>query len=137
LRTIIKKCKVFTHHMDIIDTDVTHFNDIVQVEIHENIDIRFILITDLFSDFTFGIITTDTESHDLQDERNNAIYESPVYGCKAMIMEPQIRIGINDNPPNRVTHGPRGYDYKLMMIDLQASIAVDNKNTPPPDFIIQ
>ena len=62
LRTIIKKCKVFTHHMDIIDTDVTHFNDIMQVEIHENIDIRFILITDLFSDFTFGIITTDTES---------------------------------------------------------------------------
>jgi len=48
--------------MDIIDTDVTHFNDIMQVEIHENIDIRFILITDLFSDFTFGIITTDTES---------------------------------------------------------------------------
>ena len=74
---------------------------------------------------------------DLQDERNNAIYESPVYGCKAMIMEPQIRIGINDKPPNGVTHGPRGYDYKLMMIDLQASIAVDNKNTPPPDFIIQ
>ena len=60
LKSIIKNCKVCTHHRD---TEVIHFNSIVQVEIHENTDIdtSFILMTDLFSDFTLGIITIDTE----------------------------------------------------------------------------
>ena len=29
---IIKRCKLCTHHSDIIDTEVTHFNEVVQVE---------------------------------------------------------------------------------------------------------
>ena len=31
LSQIFKKCKICTHHSDIIDTEVTHFNDVVQV----------------------------------------------------------------------------------------------------------
>ena len=62
LRTIIKKCKVCTHHRDIIDTDVTHFNDIVQVEIHKDTeqDTGCILMTNLFSYYKLGITITDT-----------------------------------------------------------------------------
>ena len=32
LTQIIKRCKLCTHHSDIIDTEVNHFNDVVQVE---------------------------------------------------------------------------------------------------------
>ena len=52
LRTIIKKCNVSTHHRDIIDTDVTHFNDIVQVGIPKDTDLDsgcFLTTDDLFS----------------------------------------------------------------------------------------
>ena len=63
LRTIIKERKVCTHHRDIIGSDVTHFNDIVQVEIHKDsdLDTGCILMTDLFLDFTLGITVTDTD----------------------------------------------------------------------------
>ena len=63
LRTTLKKYKVCTHHRDIIDTNVTHFNDIVQLEIHKDADLDTgcILMMDLFSDFTLGIIVTDTD----------------------------------------------------------------------------
>ena len=30
LNQIIKRCKICTHHSDIIDTEVTHFNDVVR-----------------------------------------------------------------------------------------------------------
>ena len=59
----LKKYKVCTHHTDIIDTNFTHFNDIVQLEIHKDADLDTgcILMMDLFSDFTLGIIVTDTD----------------------------------------------------------------------------
>ena len=54
--------KVYTHHRDIIATDVTHFNNIVQVQIHKDTDLDtgYILMRDLFSDFTLDITVTDT-----------------------------------------------------------------------------
>ena len=54
LTQIIKRCKLCTHHSDIIDTEVDQFNEVVQVEIIDNTEINpgHILITDLFSGFT-------------------------------------------------------------------------------------
>ena len=38
LTQIIKRCKLCTHHSDIIDTEVTHFNDVVQVETIDSVE---------------------------------------------------------------------------------------------------
>ena len=56
LSLIIKKCKICTHHSNIIDTEVTQFNDVVQVETIKSADENtgHILMTDLFSGFTLG-----------------------------------------------------------------------------------
>ena len=57
LGLILKKCKICcAYHSDIIDTEVTHFNDIVQVETLNSMgdSIGHILMTDLFSGFTLG-----------------------------------------------------------------------------------
>ena len=56
LSLILKKCKICTHHSNIIDTEVTQFNDVVQVETGKSADENtgHILMTDLFSGFTSG-----------------------------------------------------------------------------------
>ena len=50
LSLILKKCKICTHHSDIIDSEVTHFNDFMQVETIKSADENtgHILMTDLF-----------------------------------------------------------------------------------------
>ena len=54
LAQIIKRCKLCTHHSDIIDTEVDQFNEVVQVETISNTESNpgHILMTDLFSGFT-------------------------------------------------------------------------------------
>ena len=54
LTQIIKRCKLCTHHSDIIDTEVDHFNDVVQVETIDGAEDNpeHILMTDLFSGLT-------------------------------------------------------------------------------------
>ena len=56
LSLILKKCKICTHHSDIIDTEVNHFNDVMQVETIKSADesLGHILMTDLFSGFMLG-----------------------------------------------------------------------------------
>ena len=51
LGLILKKCKICTHHTDIIDMEVTHFKDVVHMETLKSIveSIGHILMTDLFS----------------------------------------------------------------------------------------
>ena len=50
LTQIIKRCKLCTHHSDIIDTEIDHFNDVVQVETIDGGEdsSEHILMTDLF-----------------------------------------------------------------------------------------
>ena len=38
LNQIIKRCKLCTHHSDIIDTEVDQFNDVIQVEIIDGVE---------------------------------------------------------------------------------------------------
>ena len=54
LTQIIKRCKLCTHHSDIIDTEVNHFNDVVQVETIDGAEDSsgHILMSDLFSGLT-------------------------------------------------------------------------------------
>ena len=54
LTQIIKRCKLCTHHSDIIETEVEHFNDVVQVETIDGAEDSsgHILMTDLFSGLT-------------------------------------------------------------------------------------
>ena len=59
LTQIIKRCKLCTHHSDIIDTGINHFNDVVQVETIDSVEESpgHILMTDLFSGFTIATTT--------------------------------------------------------------------------------
>ena len=54
LTLIIKRCKLCTHHSDIIDTEIDRFNDVVQVETIDGAEDNsgHILMTDLFSGLT-------------------------------------------------------------------------------------
>ena len=54
LTQIIKRCKLCTHHADIIDTEVDRFNDVVQVETIDGTEDNsgHILMTDLFTGLT-------------------------------------------------------------------------------------
>ena len=65
LNQIIKRCKKCTHHSNIIDTEVTHVNDVMQVETinNENESPRNIRMTDLFSGFTLGTTPLSKAPH--------------------------------------------------------------------------
>ena len=60
LNQIIKRCKLCTHHSDIIDTEVGQFNDVIQVEILDGAEenSRHMLMTDLFSGLTSNSISS-------------------------------------------------------------------------------
>ena len=64
LGLILKKCKICTHNSDIIDTEVTHFNNVIQVETIKSTDenIGHILMTYLFSGFTLGATPPSMDS---------------------------------------------------------------------------
>ena len=65
LAQIIKRCKLCTHHSDIIDTEVDQFNEVVQVETISNTESNpgHILMTDLFSGFTATAALPNMESN--------------------------------------------------------------------------
>ena len=69
LSLIIKNCKICTHHSDIIDTEVNHFNDVVQVETIKSMDESQgnILMTDLFSGVTLGTTSPSMDPHTVID----------------------------------------------------------------------
>ena len=69
LSLIIKKCKICTHHSDIIDTEVNHFiNNVVQVSIKSaDKSPGYILMTDLLSGFTLGTTPPSMDPHMVKD----------------------------------------------------------------------
>ena len=69
LTQIIKRCKLCTHHSDIIDTELTHFNDIMQVETIDSEEKSpvHILMTDLFSGFKIGTTHSSMNTHTVID----------------------------------------------------------------------
>ena len=69
LTQIIKRCKLCTHHSDIIDTEVTHFNKVVQVETIDGAEESsgLILLKDLFSGFTVATTPSSMDPHTLID----------------------------------------------------------------------
>ena len=69
LTQIIKRCKLCSHHSYIIDTEVTHFKDVVQVETidSEEESPGHILMTDLFSGFTIATTPSSMDAHTVID----------------------------------------------------------------------
>ena len=58
-----------THHSDIIDTKVTQFNDLIQVETNDSVEESpgLILMTDLFSGFTIATSPSSMDAHTVID----------------------------------------------------------------------
>ena len=69
LTQIIKRCKLCTHHSDIIDTEVTHFNVVVQVETIDGAEesLGHILMTDLFSGLTVATTPSSMDPNTVKD----------------------------------------------------------------------
>ena len=69
LTQIIKRCKLCTHHADIIDTKVDRFNDVVQVEIIDSAEDNsgHILMTDLFSGLTVAATPPNMDPYTVID----------------------------------------------------------------------
>ena len=69
LTQISKRCKLCTHHSDIIDTEVDHFNDVVQVETIDGAEDSsgHILMTDLFSGLTVAATPSNMDPYTVID----------------------------------------------------------------------
>ena len=65
LSQIIKRCKLCTHHSDIIDTEADQFNDVIQVEIIDGAEENsgHMLMTDLFSGLTVTATLPNMDTH--------------------------------------------------------------------------
>ena len=65
LSQIIKRCKLCTHHSDIIDTEVDQLNDVIQVEIIDGAEDNsgHMLMTDLFSGLTVTATLPNMDTH--------------------------------------------------------------------------
>ena len=61
----IKRCKLCTHHSDIIDTEVDQLNDVIQVEIIDGAEDNsgHMLMTDLFSGLTVTATLPNMDTH--------------------------------------------------------------------------